>query len=80
MSRGVLNKSGLVTEGVAAILSRAMEVSLMLPVSTMLISAVLIEPEAEVALRDGLVLHHAHVWAARCVRSPGLGYHFSLFV
>lgn len=36
----------------------------------MLISAVLIEPEAEVALRDGLVLHHAHVWTARCVRSP----------
>lgn len=49
------------------------------PVSTMLIGAVFIEPEAEVALGDRLVLHDAHVRPASGVRSPADGtFNFSM--
>ena len=39
----------------------------------MLIGAVLVEPEAEVSFRDGLILHDTHVRPTCGVRSPAGG-------
>lgn len=44
MSRCVLYKPGLVTEGVATVLPHAVEVCLVLPVATVRILTILIEP------------------------------------
>lgn len=60
MGSPYLHEASLVAETVAAILSHAMEVGLVLPVTAVAVLAVLIEPEADVAVWDGLVFEDAH--------------------
>lgn len=43
-----------------------------LPITTVLVSAVFVKPEAKIAFRNGLVLHHAHMRAPRRVCSPSV--------
>ena len=50
-----LNESRLIAETVAAIRSHAVEMRLVLPVATVGILAVFVEPEAHVSFRDGFV-------------------------
>ena len=56
--RRVLDKAGLVTEAVVAVLPHAVEVGLVLPVVTTREATVLVKPEPHVALGHRLVLAH----------------------
>lgn len=58
--RGVLDKPGLVTETVVAVLPHAVEVGLMLSVVAIGELTVLVKPESTVAFRDRLILQHSH--------------------
>lgn len=60
VSGRVLYESRLVAETVTAVLSHTMEVRLMFPVAAVRVMAVLVEPEPQVSLGNGLVLKYAH--------------------
>ena len=61
MPRRVLDKPGLVTEPVVAVLSHAMKVGLVLAIVATSEPAVLVEPEPHVPLGDGFVFEHPNV-------------------
>lgn len=60
VSGRVLHESGLVAEAVAAVLSLTVEVGLVLPVAAVLVVAVLVEPEPQIALGYWLVFEDSH--------------------
>lgn len=60
VSRRVLDETSFVAERVAAVLTHAVEMRLMLPVTAVGIPAVLVESEPNVSFRHRFVLEHPH--------------------